>query len=263
MKKRQALRLTLVAAVTWILCGWFGHSVGDYRQELADDQAATWVDSVDNSFLLRGILDNAGDETWRTDVIGFIKVLGLHEGDVVADVGCGLGAHSLRMARAVGGTGRVWAVDIDADRVRYVSDRIRMLGLRNVRTVQSTPTSTNLGPASVDHILLCDVLHCFLGEGNQDDEGTFQVLTRPFLLSMRSALRPRGTLLVYDSWQGPARGERVHGRAVRRAFERCGYRLVSMRGRDDSSYELLYESAEGEPEPPSRARGLRIKARHI
>src|SRR5262245_17619866 len=50
-----------------------------------------------------------------TTVASFIDVLDLHPGDRVLHVGCGLGYYTALMARCVGESGRVVAVEIDTD----------------------------------------------------------------------------------------------------------------------------------------------------
>ena len=54
-----------------------------------------------------------------------ISALELREGEVIADVGAGSGYFSLRLANAVGEQGRVYAVDISPDMIRYLNRRIR------------------------------------------------------------------------------------------------------------------------------------------
>jgi ubiquinone/menaquinone biosynthesis C-methylase UbiE len=69
------------------------------------------------------------------------EALALRPGEVVADIGAGSGYFALRFARAVGDTGRVYAVDISPDMVRHVNRRVRDAGIRNVVSVLANPTT--------------------------------------------------------------------------------------------------------------------------
>ena len=57
-----------------------------------------------------------------------VAALGLKAGEVLADVGAGSGYFAVRLAEAVGPTGRVYAVDVSPDMVIYMNRRI---GLSN------------------------------------------------------------------------------------------------------------------------------------
>jgi predicted O-methyltransferase YrrM len=56
--------------------------------------------------------------------------IGLHKGMRCLDVGCGIGAVTLRMAQAVGRGGRVVGLDIDRECLSLASEEARRLGLR-------------------------------------------------------------------------------------------------------------------------------------
>jgi predicted methyltransferase len=57
--------------------------------------------------------DPARDAYQKPDEV--MKALALHPGEAVADIGSGSGYFTLRFARAVGETGRVYGVDISPD----------------------------------------------------------------------------------------------------------------------------------------------------
>src|SRR3990172_9550282 len=64
-----------------------------------------------------------------------VEALGLEPGARVADLGSGGGYFTFRLARAVGPTGKVYAVDVDEDLNAYVAERAREEGHANVETV--------------------------------------------------------------------------------------------------------------------------------
>jgi ubiquinone/menaquinone biosynthesis C-methylase UbiE len=113
------------------------------------------------------------------------EVLSLEPGEVVADVGAGRGEWTLEMARRVGPSGRVFATEIDPERIRELRKSVAEAGLANVTVVEGTPDDTRLPPGCCDAILLRHVYHH---------------LADPTAMSasLLRALRPGGFLAVID-----------------------------------------------------------------
>jgi ubiquinone/menaquinone biosynthesis C-methylase UbiE len=88
-----------------------------------------------------------------------VSDLGLKADATVADVGAGRGYFTFRLAAAVGENGKVYATDIDTKALAAVKEQAAKQNLKNVETVPGEPTDTKLAPASVQTVLLCDVLH--------------------------------------------------------------------------------------------------------
>lgn len=84
----------------------------------------------------------------------------LEPGDVIADIGCGTGYHSIRMAQQVP-EGRVYAVDIQAPMLDSVFARSMAQGLGNVEPTLGTITDPKLPVARIDKVLMVDVYHEF------------------------------------------------------------------------------------------------------
>ena len=116
-----------------------------------------------------------------------IRDLGLKPGNRVADIGSGDGYFTLRLARAVGEQGRVFAVDVDASALAELKDRADQERLSNVTTVLSGSTDTRLPPESVDVLFISDVLH-----------EVPEALRLPLIRSAVSALKPGGYLYLID-----------------------------------------------------------------
>jgi ubiquinone/menaquinone biosynthesis C-methylase UbiE len=113
--------------------------------------------------------------------------LGLKSGLRVADIGCGAGYFTFRLAKAVGDSGRVLATDIDPKPLKAIAERARKEHLANIETVQSEPTETRLRPQSVDTALLSDVLHHVPAEQRL-----------PLVKSVVQAIKPGGHLFILD-----------------------------------------------------------------
>ncbi len=90
-----------------------------------------------------------------------MKALELKPGMVVADVGAGSGYFTFRLAKEVGETGKVLAVDIQQEMLDYLSKRSKELKLGNVEPVMGTETDPKLPEGKVDLILMVDVYHEF------------------------------------------------------------------------------------------------------
>jgi ubiquinone/menaquinone biosynthesis C-methylase UbiE len=116
-----------------------------------------------------------------------IRDLGLKPGNRVADIGSGDGYFTLRLARAVGEQGHVFAVDVDASALAALKDRADQERLSNVTTVLSESTDTRLPPESVDVLFISDVLH-----------EVPEALRLPLIRSAVSALKPGGYLYLID-----------------------------------------------------------------
>ena len=140
----------------------------------ADPDVAQW----------RRVFEREGREVWdrRGDIIRYLR---LRPGQLVADVGAGTGFFSMRVARAVGPGGKVYAVDIAPAFVEASVQRARDLGMQNVVGVVNDQRSVQLAPASVDLVFISDTYHHF-------------EYPRSMLGSIHQALRPGGDLVVID-----------------------------------------------------------------
>ena len=90
-----------------------------------------------------------------------LPALKFKEGDVVADIGAGSGYLTFRMAKLVGKTGKVYAVDIQPEMLDLIRKRMKDRKVTNVEPVQGTETDPKLPAASVDLIIMVDVYHEF------------------------------------------------------------------------------------------------------
>ena len=77
----------------------------------------------------------------------------LRRGERVVDVGCGTGATTVAAARAVGGTGRVMAIDLDESLVRHAADRCAGAGLANVDAVCGDAASYPYAAGGADVVI--------------------------------------------------------------------------------------------------------------
>lgn len=131
-----------------------------------------------------GWLERPERET-EEDVERMVASLGLVAGQRVADVGAGTGYVARKLARAVGPSGRVFAVDVQPEMIALLRDLALKERLAQVEPVLGTAMETKLGAASVDLALLVDVYH--------ELEQPFEVLA-----SVVRAVRPGGRVVFVE-----------------------------------------------------------------
>lgn len=85
--------------------------------------------------------------------------LALKPGMVIADIGAGSGLFSRPLAKAVGPTGKVYAVDIQQDLLDHINQRDKEENIRNIRTVLGEYDDPKLPAPDVDLAFINDVLH--------------------------------------------------------------------------------------------------------
>jgi protein-L-isoaspartate O-methyltransferase len=114
-----------------------------------------------------------------------LESLELKPGMVVADVGAGVGYHSLLMARMVGPKGVVIATDVQPQMLSMLRANARQAGVRNIKTVLCNQDDPGLPEAAVDLILMVDVYH----------ECSDPVAT---LKGLHEGLKPGGRLVLVE-----------------------------------------------------------------
>lgn len=124
-------------------------------------------------------------KTAELEVPELAKLLELKPGMTVADVGAGFGAWTVRFAKVVGPSGRVYATDIGAAQLAALRDGAQRDGLTNVTVIEGAVDTTNLPALCCDAILIRDAYHH---------------LTQPdgIVRSLAAALKPGGRLAVID-----------------------------------------------------------------
>jgi SAM-dependent methyltransferase len=90
-----------------------------------------------------------------------LKAIGIVRGSSVADIGAGSGYMTLRMARLVGPTGKVYANDIQPRMLELLRENLKKQKIANVEPVLGEIDDPKLAPSSVDLVLLVDVYHEF------------------------------------------------------------------------------------------------------
>jgi ubiquinone/menaquinone biosynthesis C-methylase UbiE len=116
------------------------------------------------------------------------------QGTVVADIGAGDGSYAFAAVEHVGETGKVFATEIDAEKLKSLRAEIKKRDLQNVTVVESGEAETNLPASCCDAIFLRRVYHH---------------LTKPveFDSSLLRSLKPGGRLAIIDFPPHPEYGK--------------------------------------------------------
>ncbi len=85
--------------------------------------------------------------------------LGIHAGSVVADVGCGRGYFTFKLAERVGPQGKVYAEDIDNEALDSVRLEAKKKDLTQILAIAGTEHDVSLPPASLDVVLAVNTFH--------------------------------------------------------------------------------------------------------
>ena len=90
-----------------------------------------------------------------------VKNLNIKPGQVVCDMGCGNGFYTLKLAKLVGETGKILAVDIQPEMLTMLKKSARMAELSNIEPILGTFTDPKLPEGKVDVVFMVDVYHEF------------------------------------------------------------------------------------------------------
>ena len=164
-----------------------------------------------------------------------VRALGLEPGDVVAEVGAGPGYFTARLARAVGPSGRVYALDPEPRTLDML--RRRLDGVGNVTPVLNRDDDPMLPARSCDVAVIVNVYHHF-------DNGP------DFLRRVARCLK-RGGRLVNVDWEkretpkGPPPAHRVSREAFLHVARRAGLELLDEHHFLPYQYFLVLRAASG------------------
>lgn len=114
-----------------------------------------------------------------------IKQLKVQPGQTICDMGCGNGYHTLKLAKLVGPTGKVLAVDIQPEMLTLLREAAKQAEITNVKPILGSLTDPHLPAGSVDLVLCVDVYHEFSHP-------------EQMLRAIRKSLRPKGRLVLVE-----------------------------------------------------------------
>jgi SAM-dependent methyltransferase len=172
--------------------------------------------------------DPARDAWQKPDEL--LDALNLAPNARVADVGAGTGYFSVRLARRLP-EGKVLAVDIEPDMLRYLGERAQREHLSVIVPVLANAETPNLSEP-VDLVLLVDTYH------HIDNRVAY-------FARLRSSLRPNGRLAIVDfkadSPEGPPPQHRISPDKVTAELTAAGYSLVATHNFLPRQYFMVFQ----------------------
>ena len=118
--------------------------------------------------------------------IKYIRELGISSGQIIVDFGCNDGHYTIPAARVVGSECSVYAIDQEQSAIDQLIKTARHEGLDNIIPIVSSKPAINLPAASVDAVLIYDVLHYL----NRDER-------KNLFKSVNSVLKDDGIVSVF------------------------------------------------------------------
>jgi len=162
-----------------------------------------------------------------------IAALGIEPGDRVADLGSGSGYFTLRLAKAVGPEGRVYAVDVDEQMNAYLRERVEQAGAANVEVVRGRFEDPLLPDGGIDLVLTVDTYHHI-----DDRPAYFRRLQRD--------LAPGGRVAVIDydgrkGWFVRLMGHTTPRDVLVREMDEAGYEVAEEHDFIDRQSFVIFE----------------------
>ena len=169
-----------------------------------------------------------------------METLAFRQGERVADIGAGSGYFTRRIARAVGPSSVVWALDIRREILDYLESRASQEGLANVRARVVAPDDPGLPPGQVDTVVMVDTFHYVKDRAS-------------YARKLRAGLAPGGRIVIIDfvpkspeerPW-GPPPSQWMSREEVDAAMAAAG--LVPVRVHEFLAEQFFVEYEVGEP----------------
>jgi len=158
----------------------------------------------------------ASDPMNRPDRV--LEVLKLQFGHRIADIGAGGGYFSLRLARAVGEEGHVYAVDTNPEFLKFIKEQARENGCANVETILVGQGELELPAGDLDLVFMRNVCHHLRDRAK-------------YLANLKGLLKTSGRVAIIE-YHPAARptlhrafGHSVRWELVEEEMRKSGYRL--------------------------------------
>ncbi len=166
------------------------------------------------------------------DPAKIVRNAGIKKDMVVADLGCGPGFFTVPIAKAVGGSGRVYAVDSDPSALAYLSGSIDKAGAGgNITVIEADVSRTGIAGNSVDALFLANVFHDIADR-------------TAFFMEARRISKPKAMLIDVD-WdkvateRGPPLEMRIGVGEAKKIFSDNGFKVEDEIDAGQNHYGLL------------------------
>jgi len=151
-----------------------------------------------------------------------IRLMNIKVGSAVADVGCHEGYMTVKLSKAVGVTGKVFAVDVEQRKLDRLKNHLAERELDNVSVIKGDYDNPKLPLNMLDAVLIVDTYH------EMDDHDDI-------LVHIKASLKPGGRLVICEPIADERKTltrteqERKHELAMKFALEdliKAGFQIV-------------------------------------
>lgn len=159
--------------------------------------------------------------------------LGLHEGDVMADIGCGIGYFTIPASKIAGDSGNIFAMDISPEMLQDVGIKIKSNNISNIEIILTEENDLKLEDNKITFAFISTVLH-------EADE------IENFLNEIKRIISPKGRIAIVE-WQkinsefGPPIDHRLDKMDLTNLLDSLGFSNISTIDIGENFYGLIAE----------------------
>ncbi len=173
-----------------------------------------------------------------TDPEHNIEQFGLQSGAKVADFGSGTGFYAFEIAKAVGGAGKVYAVDVQKDLLEKIKNEAGKRGMQNIEIIWADvekPSGSHLGNASIDAVVISNVL--------------FQAVSKEAVIAEAKRVLKLGARVLVIDWSdsyggmGPSAETIFPAEQARKVFTDAGFTFLNQIHAGDHHYGLIFKKS--------------------
>lgn len=179
---------------------------------------------------------NKLDNAKRREMLPPFKILSdmrLKEGDVMADIGCGIGYFTFPASEIVGESGKIYAMDISSEMLEDVDKKAKEDNISNIVTVQTEENDFKIDAEILNLAFISNVLH----ETENKEK---------FLKEVKRVLSDGSKIGIID-WQkmesefGPPLEHRLSQEYVKNLLEDMGFKNINTESIGEYFYAVTGE----------------------
>jgi len=157
--------------------------------------------------------------------------LGLHEGDVMADIGCGIGYFTIPASKIAGDSGNIFAMDILPEMLQDVGKKIKDNNISNIEIILTEENDLKLEDNKITFAFISLVLH----EADEKEK---------FLREIKRIISPKGKIAIVE-WEkihsdfGPPIDHRLDRIYLSKMLDSLGFSNISTIDIGENFYGLI------------------------
>lgn len=157
--------------------------------------------------------------------------LNLKEGDIMADIGCGIGYFTIPASKIVGESGKIFAMDISSEMLQDVEIKINEDSISNIEPILTEENNLKLEDNAVTFAFISFVLH----EADEKEN---------FLSEIKRIISPEGKIAIVE-WEkissefGPPIEHRLDRIYLTKMLDSLGFSNISTIDIGENYYGII------------------------